>query len=61
MKEETEKMLTDAIINLGVSIENLRMDMNNQLAKVNLGINELRLSYMKLDESFNMYAHRNDK
>ena len=74
MKEETEKMLVDAIINLGVGIENLRKDMNGQLAKVNLGLNELRLSYMKLDErvaklddsinamrfDFNKYAESNN-
>ena len=60
MKEETEKMLTDAIINLGVSMENLRKEMKGQLAKVNAGIGELRTSYMKLDESFNKYAQRND-
>ncbi len=56
-------------------IKGLRHDMDKQLAKVNLGLNELRLSYMKLDESFkkmgqdfnkyaqdfNKYAQRNDE
>lgn len=67
MKEETEKMLVDAIINLGVNIENLRKEMKTQLAKVNAGISEMRTSYMKLDErvetlneSFNRYAASNE-
>jgi len=67
MKEETEKMLIDAIINLGVNMENLRKEMKEQLAKVNLTLGEMRLSYMQLDESFNAmrsdfnkYAQRND-
>ena len=61
MKEETKKMLTNAIISFIVSMENLCKEMKEQLAKVNAGSGELRTSYMKLDESFNKYAHRNDE
>ncbi len=60
MKEETEKMLVNAIIDLGVNMENLRKEMKEQLAKVNAGLGEMRTSYMKLDASFNKYAQRND-
>lgn len=70
-------MLTDAIINLGVGMENLQKEMkgmrhaqeetNKRLnslekhqEKTNLTLGEMRLSYMRLDESFNKYAQRND-
>ena len=52
MNKEEDK-LVNAIITL-------QQTMVKELGKVNLSIKELRTSYMKLDESFNKYAQRND-
>ena len=60
MNKKEEDKLINAIIALPKEIKGLRQDMHKQLAKVNLGLNELRLSYMKLDESFKKYADSNN-
>ena len=67
MNKKEEDKLINAIIALHKEIKGLRQDMDKQLAKVNLGLNELRLSYVKLDESFkkldesfNKYADSNN-
>ena len=70
MKEETEKMLVDAIINLGVNMDNLRKDVH----KTNLLLAEHSRSILaiadqidrtnkkidNLSSDFNKYAQRND-
>ena len=52
--------LVNAIIDLHQEIKGLRGDMDKRLAKINLALGEMR-SYMKLDDSFNKYAMRNDE
>ena len=61
MKDEEEDKLVNAIIALQQSME-------KQLGKVNLGLQELRTSYVKLDSrvekldaSFNRYAESNER
>ncbi|MBI4946348.1 MAG: hypothetical protein HY840_08105 [Bacteroidetes bacterium] len=53
MNKEREDKLANAIITLHQAIK-------KQGAKINLAIGELRLSYMKLDDSFNRYAASNN-
>lgn len=59
MSKYEEDKLANAIIALHQEIRGLRHDVDKQLARVNLGLGELRLSYIKLDESFNKYAKLN--
>ena len=78
MSNEEENKLVNAIISLSQGIKGmrkeftdeikgLRQDMEKHQAKTNLALGEMRLSYIKLDESFNSmrsdfnkYARRND-
>ena len=53
MNKEEENKLSNAIITLHLEIKGLRQDMDRQLGKVNLGLQEMRTSYMQLDERFN--------
>ena len=50
MKREDQIM--NAIIDLSQNLKKLEVRMDQKFAKVNLAIGELRVSYMKLDESF---------
>jgi uncharacterized protein YhaN len=72
MNKEAEDKLANAIIALHQEIKGmrneftqeitgLRKDMERHQAQTNRGLGEMRLSYMKLDESFNKYASSNDK
>lgn len=56
MNKNEENKLSDAIITLHLDIKKLGETTEKQFAKVNLALGEMRLSYMKLDESFNKYA-----
>src|SRR5437016_6304574 len=68
MNKNEEDKIINAIIDLhqeikgmGKEIKDLRSDMDKRFAKINLTLGEMRLSYMKLDASFNKYALRNDE
>lgn len=67
MNKNEENKLIDAIISLSQEIKGLRKEFmeqgkntEKQLAKINLTLGEMRLSYMKLNESFNKYAESNN-
>ncbi|TAL58341.1 MAG: hypothetical protein EPN85_11825 [Bacteroidetes bacterium] len=60
MNRDSEDKLTNAIIALHQEIKGLRTDMDSQLAKVNLAIGELRLSYMNMDATLKKYTQSND-
>ena len=59
MNKNEEDKLANAIITLHQEIKGMRSDMEKHQMKTNLVLGELRLSYMKLDESFNRYAKSN--
>ena len=60
MSNKEEDKLENAIIALHKEMKGMRGDMKTHQAKTNLAIGELRVSYMKLDESFNRYAELNE-
>jgi hypothetical protein len=56
----SEDKLVNAIIALHQEIKGLRSDMDKHQAKTNMGLHEMRTSYMKLNDSFNHYAELNE-
>ncbi|TAL61596.1 MAG: hypothetical protein EPN85_04440 [Bacteroidetes bacterium] len=69
MNKDKEDKLTDTLIDIGLTmnkllneVKELRGDVQQiqkRQAQTNYALGEMRLSYMKLDKSFNKYAESN--